>query len=61
MVKDAPDGYVKNPYASLRCIHPRPSPGQATCGVHKSVRLVPLYLRALPLKFLQSRWFLNFL
>jgi len=21
MVKDAPDGYVKSPYASLRCIH----------------------------------------
>jgi len=47
MVKDTRDGFVKNPYASLRCI-PR------HCDLRK-VGLIPQDLRALPLKFLQSR------
>ncbi len=46
------DGLVKSSYAALRCT-------LRHCGVQK-VRLIPQYLRALPMNFLQNRLILTF-
>jgi len=52
------EGLVKSPYAAFRCIlrhsHPKRLRLLGTpCGVQK-VRLIPLYLRALPMNFLRN-------
>ena len=47
------DGLVKSPYAALRCI-------LRHCGVQE-VRLIPQYLRALPMNFLRNRLISDFL
>ncbi len=47
------DGFVKSPYAALRCT-------LRHCGVPK-VRLIPQNLRALPMDFLRNRPLCDFL